>query len=250
MQMSGNTILVTGGSSGIGLALAVRFLASGNEVIVCGRREAALKAVCDRHPGLRYVVSDTGKAAEREALARRVTAEHPQLNVLINNAGIQRKVSLLQPESWTDTGAEIDVNLGGPIHLSMLLAPHLRRQSQAHIVNVSSGLAFAPLAPMPVYCATKAALHSFTQSLRWQLRETSVRVTEVIPPAVKTNLGGAHDFGVELDEFAEAIMRQLEAGAEEASFGSADARRKASRAELDEAFLQMNEAIRRARSGS
>lgn len=243
MRMSGNTILITGGSSGIGMALAERFLTRGNTVIVCGRSGEALKTVEARLPGLQCIVSDIGKPQEREALARWVSAHFPALNVLINNAGIQRRLNLLDPEPWSATASEIDINLGGPIHLTMLLLPHLLRQPDAQIINVSSGLAFTPLAYAPVYCATKAAMHSFTLSLRYQLRDTSVRVSEIIPPAVKTMLGGAHDFGAELEEFTDAIMAQLEAGAQEASFGTAAQRSRASRDELDRWFEEMNRSM-------
>lgn len=248
MQLTGNTILITGGSSGIGMALAERFLACQNEVIICGRNEAALKAMQARNPSVHYMVCDTGNPSNREALAQEVVMRFPRLNMLVNNAGIQRKIDLLDREPWQTTWAEVEINLGGPIHLSMLLAPYLVRQEKSYIANVGSGLAFAPLAHLPVYCATKAALHSFTQSLRYQLRATCVEVMEIIPPAVRTNLGGAHDYGADLHEFTDSIMEQLEAGAVEASFGIAQTRSRASREELDRLFLQMNESAGQQRS--
>jgi uncharacterized oxidoreductase len=241
MRMHGNTILITGGSSGIGLALAERFLALGNTVAICGRNQAALQDVRQRLPALQYVVSDTGLATDREALAQWAVENFPDLNILINNAGIQRKFDLKQDEDWQAVQQEIAINLCGPIHLSMLLLPHLIRQSDAWILNVSSGLAFAPLAAAPVYCATKAGIHSFTQSLRQQLQGTSVGIIEIIPPAVKTNLGGAHDFGAGLDDFADAIMKQLGEGKLEATYGTSSAASQASRPELDAIFLRMNQ---------
>jgi uncharacterized oxidoreductase len=240
MQLSGNTILITGGSSGIGMALAER-LAAANTVIICGRTESTLNKMKERIPALHVRVSDTGKAQDRESLARAVSKEFPNLNVLINNAGIQRKVNMQNVEAWNEIATEIDINLAGPIHLSGLLIPHLAKQKSAHIMNVSSGLAFAPLAHMPVYCATKAALHSFTLSLRQQLKNTSIAVTEIIPPAVKTNLGGSHDFGVELADFADSVMKQLEAGKTEVTYGTSEKSSQASRSELDQIFRQMNQ---------
>ncbi|MEI9952855.1 MAG: SDR family NAD(P)-dependent oxidoreductase [Pseudomonadota bacterium] len=170
MDLEGNTILITGGSSGIGMALAARFIELGNEVIVTGRRKAALQAFKDKYPSVHTQVNDAGNAADRVALADWATRAFPGLNVLINNAGIQRKLSLREVEPWADTAQELDINLGAPIHLSSLFIPHLQKQAKAWIMNVSSGLAFVPLAHMPVYCASKAALHSFTMSLREQLK--------------------------------------------------------------------------------
>lgn len=241
MKMTGNTILITGGSSGIGMALAERFSARNNTVIISGRNEAALKKIQQRHPEIQIKVSDAGHSKDREELTQWITEKFPQLNVLVNNAGIQRKFSFKDLEPWAETMKEIDINLGGPIHLSALLLPHLLRQPKAHIMNVSSGLAFAPIAYMPVYCATKAALHSITLSLRQQLKGTSVDVTEIIPPAVKTNLGGAHDFGVELAEFADSVLQQIESGKTEVTYGTSLKSSQASRAELDQIFMQMNQ---------
>jgi uncharacterized oxidoreductase len=240
MHISGNTILITGGSSGIGLALAERFLASGNEVIVCARREGPLADLKKRLPSLHTWVADTGSATEREALYAKTVALFPGINVLINNAGIQRVVTLSAGESWAETAQEIAVNLEGPIHLSMLFAPHLRRQQRAVIVNVTSGLAFVPAARVPVYSATKAALHSFTMSLRHQLKPDAIEVIEVIPPPVRTNLGGSHDFGTPLDEYADSVMAQLAEGRPEVTHATSGKTSQASRAELDERFERLN----------
>ena len=139
---------------------------------------------------------------------------------------------------------EIDINLGGPIHLSELLIPHLSKQAGAEIMNVSSGLAFVPLAHMPVYCATKAALHSFTLSLREQLKDANITVREIIPPAVKTNLGGSHDFGAELGDFADSVIEQIKANALEITFDTSTKSSRASRDELDQIFQRMNGAFR------
>lgn len=239
-QLSGNTVLLTGGSSGIGLALAERLVKAGNEVIVTGRREALLAEVRAKLPAVTTIVSDAGSAQDRAKLAADVIARFPKLNVLFNNAGIQRKVDLTTPEAWEATREEIAINLDGPIHLTALLLPHLLRQSAPAILNVSSGLAFVPLARVPVYCATKAALHSYTQSLRHQLQGTPVRVVEVIPPAVRSNLGGSHDFGVPTDEYADSVMAQLAEGRLEVTYQFSAQMAQGSRADLDAAFTRMN----------
>jgi uncharacterized oxidoreductase len=240
MDLKGNTILITGGSSGIGMALAERFLALGNEVIITGRGEAALNAFERKHPSVHVKVNDAGSAEERSELAAWVVREFPRLNVLINNAGIQRRVNLREAEPWADTASEIDINLGGPIHLSALLAPHLQTQPKARIMNVSSGLAFVPIAHLPVYCATKAALHSFTLSLREQLKPVGITVTEIIPPAVKTNLGGSHDFGEELADYVDSVFTQLATDAPELTFGSSARTSQMTRAEADQTFARIN----------
>jgi uncharacterized oxidoreductase len=241
MKISGNTILITGGSSGIGMALTERFLAAGNDVIVCGRRENLLADMRKKHPALHTFVADTGSAKDREALFTKTVAQFPKLNVLINNAGIQRQVSFATAEPWTDTAQEIAVNLEGPIHLSTLFIPHLLEQTRPVIANVSSGLAFIPHAGVPVYSATKAALHSFTMSLRHQLSKTAINVVEIIPPAVRTNLGGSHDFGTPLDEYADSVMAQLEEGRPETTYAFSAKGSQASRAELDAMFKNLNE---------
>lgn len=242
MNISGNTILITGGASGIGLALAERLHAAGNTVLVCGRDTAKLRAAAERLPGLRTLVCDVALATERERLAAWATTECPALNVLLNNAGIQRQVQLTDPsEDWATRAAEIAINLEAPMHLCALLVPHLQRQANPFILNVSSGLGFVPLARVPIYSATKAALHSFTQSLRWQLAGTPVRVVEIIPPAVHTELGGTdHSFGVPLAEYADSVLAGLAAGQPEVAYGFSAQASQAPRAELDAMFRQLN----------
>jgi len=242
MELPSNTVLVTGGASGIGLALAERFLDAGSRVLVCGRRSSQLAAARARRPALVTRACDLSRAAEREALVEWAVREHPSLNVLVNNAGIQRRVALADPEPWETTHEEIAVNFEAPVHLARLLLPHLRRQPRAAIVNVSSGLAFVPLANVPIYCATKAAIHSVTLSLRHQLAGTTVEVIELAPPAVNTDLGGPglHTFGVSVDELADAAMAGLAAGRPEVAHGFAAQSMRASRDELDEIFGRMN----------
>ncbi len=242
MDLSGNTVLITGGSSGIGLALVERFLKAGNEVIITGRRADALADVKRRFPAVVTEVSDSGSAADRVSLVATLTERFPGLNVVINNAGVQRKVDLLQSEPWEDTRAEIAINLEGPIHMASLWLPHLLRQARPVLMNVSSGLAFVPMAAVPVYSATKAALHSYTLSLRHQLRKTPVTVIEVIPPAVHSNLGGSHAFGVPTDEYADSVMKQLGEGRLEVTYQFSEKTSQASRAEADEMFKRINPA--------
>jgi len=161
----------------------------------------------------------------------------------VNNAGIQRRVRLSDDEDWNETHTELAINLEAPIHLSRLFIPHLLKKPRAAIANVTSGLSFVPLASVPIYCATKAALHSFTLSLRHQLAGTSIEVIEIIPPAVDTDLGGPglHTFGVPLDEFADGAWAGLERGEIEIPFGFAAQASRASRAELDQTFARMNQ---------
>ena len=243
MLLSGNTVLVTGGASGIGLALVERFQRNNNRLIVCGRRESKLAEMRAAHPSIETRVCDVGEPRQREDLVKWVTTTFPSLNVIVNNAGIQRRVRIAGERDWKATREEIAINLEAPVHLTMLLLPHLMKQPRAAIVNVTSGLSFVPFAGTPVYCATKAATHSFTLSLRHQLVGTSVEVVEVIPPAVDTDLGGPglHTFGVNVDEFADAAMKQISEGSQEVSYGFAQQASRASREELDTIFKRMNE---------
>jgi uncharacterized oxidoreductase len=244
MDLGSNTILITGGASGIGLALAERFLQAGSEVIVCGRREEKLREARARYPRLAVRVCDVAQERERVALFRWAVAEFPRLNVLVNNAGIQRRVLLAEQEEWGQTRTEIVINFEAPVHLSALFIPHLLRQERPAIVNVTSGLAFVPLARVPIYCATKAGLHSFTLSLRHQLAHTPIRVVEIVPPAVNTDLGGPglHTFGAPVEEFADAVAARLRAGDLEIPYGFSAEARRASREELETLFTRMNQA--------
>jgi uncharacterized oxidoreductase len=189
MKTNGNTILITGGSAGIGLEFAKQLLALGNIVIATGRDEKRLQEAKSLLPALHVVKSDVSEPRAIETLARDLLPRFPALNVLINNAGVMRRLNLhddaLSLESLTQ---EIDVNLKGPMRMAKAFLPHLKTKEGAAIVNVTSGLAFVPLPTSPVYCATKAGLHSFTLSLRVQLKDTGVRVFEVAPPATETGL--------------------------------------------------------------
>ncbi|GAB3867556.1 SDR family oxidoreductase [Hymenobacter segetis] len=244
MNLATNTILLTGGASGIGLALAVRFLRAGSTVIIVGRRADKLAEAQQRYPGLITRQANIADVAERLELVRWATTEYPALNVLVNNAGIQNRIQLADDAAtdWEQRREELVINVEAPIHLATLLVPHLRQQPGAAIINVTSGLSFAPAAFVPIYSATKAALHSFTLSLRHQLVPTGISVLEIVPPAVDTDLGGPglHTFGVNVDEFADSVMARLGAGEQEVGYGSSEKSRLASRAELDEQFRVMN----------
>jgi uncharacterized oxidoreductase len=187
MNNSGNTILITGGGSGIGQALAVALHKAGNQIIIAGRRMAALEETAAANPGMAIAQLHVDDAEDIASFAKRIINSHPKLNVLINNAGIMTAENLLA-DNTANAQAMIETNLLGPIRLTAAMLPHLLKQKQATIINVTSGLAFVPLAFTPTYSATKAALHSYTQSLRHQLRKTSVEVLELAPPAVATDL--------------------------------------------------------------
>lgn len=254
MKISGNTILITGGATGIGLALAEKLIEKGNEVIICGRREDRLNDAKERiermHPGAKIHIRtcDVSDEGQRTALVEWVTTEFPNLNVLVNNAGIQRDYHFLSTdEPWETTRQEIAINVEAPIHLSRLLVDHLRSVADATIVNVSSGLAFTPMALFPIYCATKAAVHSLSLTMRHQLKEVGIEVIEVIPPAVDSELNmegrvkrGMTTTGTTAEEFVSAVMAGFERGDSEIAYGSAIRGRAASREELDEAFRRVN----------
>jgi uncharacterized oxidoreductase len=189
MQISGNTILITGGGSGIGRGLAEAFHALGNQVVIAGRRKELLEEAVAANPGMKAAVLDIGSADVIRSFAEQMKRDYPALNVVIQNAGMMKPESLQKGEV-TDAEATIATNLLGPIRLTAALLPLLLKQARAAIMTVSSGLAFVPLATTPTYCATKAAIHSYTQSLRYQLRDTAVQVLELIPPYVQTELMG------------------------------------------------------------
>jgi uncharacterized oxidoreductase len=189
MQLTGNTILITGGGSGIGRGLAEAFHALGNQVVIAGRRRELLAETAAANPGMKAAVLDIERAAAIRSFAGEVADEFPALNVVIHNAGIMRSETL-QSGAPADAEATVAINLLGPVRLTAALLPLLSRQPRAAIMTVSSGLAFVPLANTPTYCATKAAIHSYTQSLRYQLRDTAIEVLELIPPYVQTELMG------------------------------------------------------------
>lgn len=209
MQLTGNTILITGGGSGIGAGLAGALHLGGNEVIIAGRRREALEAVARQYPGMERLQLDQGDPGAVETFADEIVHRYPKLNVLVNNAGIIASEDLTESDP-TIVRRVISTNLVGPLVLIGHLLPMLLRQPTASIVNVSSALAFVPMASLPTYSATKAALHSYTESLRFQLRGSRIRVVEIPPPRVYT-ADGAHDDanGVAVGTFVDEVMSLL-----------------------------------------
>ena len=194
MKLTQNTILITGGTSGIGLEMAKQFLKLGNTVLITGRDQAKLEKVKNQFPKLHTFASDVSDAQSIEKLFTKITTEFPDLNVLINNAGIMRTINVHDKVSdLHKITEEIEINLKGPVQMVAKFLPHLQNKPSASIVNVTSGLAFVPMPTSPVYCATKAALHSYTQSLRVQLQKSRVQIFELAPPATKTELLGTFD---------------------------------------------------------
>lgn len=239
MQLSGNKILITGGASGIGLGLTQRFIEEGNTVIICGRRESVLQEAAGKLPTVITKKTDLSNEADRLALFEWVKAEHPDLNVLINNAGIQNWMNIDDPQFPERARTEIVTNIEAPLHLTHLFVqlPHIKT-----IINVTSGLSFAPFAKVPVYSATKAFFHSFTWSLRHLLKPKGIEVIEMIPPALNTDLGGKglHDHAPPVSEFVESIFKQLKDGKDELTFESSQSRANASAEELKAYFKQMH----------
>jgi uncharacterized oxidoreductase len=188
MKLNHRTVLITGGTSGIGLELATQLLGRGNTVIVTGRDPVKLDALRRALPAVHVFQSDVSNPKDIASLYDNVLAQFPALDILINNAGVMRNLNLNHDRNLSDVTREIEINLSGPVRMIQQFLPHLRSRTDALIVNVSSGLAFIPFPVSPVYCATKAAIHSFTQSLRVQLQGTGVTVIELAPPAVETPL--------------------------------------------------------------
>lgn len=205
MKVTGNKILITGGATGIGLGLTERFLQEGNTVIICGRRQDVLKEVSDRHPAVITKVCDLANEADRIKLYNWVAANHSDLNVLINNAGIQNRTHPMDKDYYEKAQTEININVLAPLHLITLFT---QLKNLDTVINVTSGLAFTPMTQMPVYCGTKAFFHSLTLSLRHLLLPQNIEVIEIIPPALNTDLGGTglHDEFPPVSDFIDALF--------------------------------------------
>jgi uncharacterized oxidoreductase len=245
MELRGRTVLVTGGSTGIGFRLAAELLAMGCTVLACGRREDRLARARQELPGLVTRVCDVSRPADREALLEWAVSAYPRLSLLVNNAGIQRRVDLTAgTKDLPEAEAEIAINLVATVALSLLFAPHLASWPGSAILNVSSGLAFVPIAAMPVYCATKAAIHSFSVSLRHQLAAKGVRVFEAIPPTTDTELDQGRRppqaRGIPAVEVARAVLQAVEGDQEEIPVGEAVGLVEGSRTDPAAAFRRIN----------
>ena len=239
MNISGNKILITGGASGIGFGIAERFIQDGNTVIVCGRRQEALQEAADKLPGLVTKQCDLTLKGGREELYHWITANHSDLNVLINNAGIQNWMSITDDDFMERATTEIVTNIEAPLHLTKLF---MQLPTLKTVMNVTSGLAFFPFTKVPVYSATKAFFHSFTLSLRVLLQPHHIEVIEVIPPALNTDLGGKglHDHAPAVSDFIEAIFAQLKEGKTELTFGFTEAISKAGQEVVKPIFERIN----------
>lgn len=239
MKLSGNKILITGGASGIGLGLTERFIKENNSVIVCGRRQELLDELKAKHPSLITYTCNLSKPEERENLYKKISHEHPDMNVLINNAGIQQWMNILDPNFFEKTKSEIAINIEAPLHLISFFQNHNALNT---IINVTSGLSFVPMIKVPVYCSTKAFLHSFTKSLRELLRNKNIEVIELIPPALNTDLGGKglHDFAPPVAGFIDSVFEQLSQGKYEITYGMSEGLSKSDYESLEKTFVRMN----------
>ncbi|TKK68057.1 SDR family NAD(P)-dependent oxidoreductase [Ilyomonas limi] len=227
MNLTGNTILITGGTSGIGLALAKQLNMLNNKVIICGRRAERLEEIRRVNAGIVTKVCDIADAQQRVDLTEWIFQNYPEINILINNAGVQLHTDFLRTGDLANIRKETEINFIAPIHFIQLFTSYLSRKESAAIINISSGLAFVPLAVAAVYSATKAAIHSLTLSLRYQLRNTTIKVFEIVPPSVDTELGYEHredktstHGGMDVNEFASQVIDALQNDIYEAAIGT------------------------------
>jgi len=239
MNLSNNKILITGGASGIGLGLTERFIQENNTVIICGRRESALQEVKEKFPSVIIKVCDLNSETARIDLYHWITQNHSDVNVLVNNAGIQQWMQITDDDFYDKSMQELTTNVIAPVHLTNLF---IGLPSLKTIINVTSGLAFVQLSKVPVYCATKAFFHSFTLSLRHQLKSKNIEVVEMIPPALNTDLGGKglHDGQPAVADFVNAVFEQMKAGKTELTFGFSEVVSKASPDAIQATFARMN----------
>jgi uncharacterized oxidoreductase len=239
MEISNNKILITGGGSGIGLALTERFIHENNTVIICGRRESVLKEASQKFPAVITRACDLSDEAERVELFKWISNNHNDLSVLVNNAGIQQWMGIDDDDFYQRAKVEIATNIEAPLHLTSLF---ITLPSLKTIINVTSGLSFVPLTKVPVYSATKAFFHSFTLSTRQLLKAKNIEVIEMIPPALNTDLGGKglHDTAPPVSDFVKSVFEQLKEGKTELTFGFSEAMAKASPEDLRNTFNRMN----------
>jgi uncharacterized oxidoreductase len=239
MKISDNKILITGGASGIGLGLTERFVKENNTVIICGRREFLLEEMAGKYPSVITRRCDLSIASEREELYGWIAEKHNDLNVLVNNAGIQNWMSISDNDFYQRAKEEIAINIEAPVHLISLFS---KLRSLDTIINITSGLSFVPLTRVPVYSASKAFFHSFTLSLRHLMKSKNIEVIEIIPPALNTDLGGIglHNNAPAVNDFIDVIFSQLSNGKNELSSGFSEFMTKAGPDDLQKAFDRMN----------
>jgi len=248
MRLSDNTVLITGAATGIGYAMAEAFLEAGSRVAICGRRATRLLEARAKHPELNTRVCDVSNEEDRKGLVGWTATQLPGLNVLVNNAGVQRDVDFTNGiDDFLAGENEIRVNLEAVVVLCGLFVPLLSRNKGAAIINVSSGLGFVPAVRMPVYSASKAGVHAYSMALRQQLSTVGIKVFEIVPPAVDTELNptgrakrGNFKAGLSPKEFVSAVMKGLENDVLEIGFGMTAGLIHASRADLDKSFQLMN----------
>jgi uncharacterized oxidoreductase len=239
MKSSNSKILITGGATGIGLGLTERFIRENNTVIICGRRESVLSEVVNRFPSVITKVCDLANETQRIELYNWITENHSDLNVLVNNAGIQNWMRISDTDFYAKAKDEIEINVLAPLHLTTLFC---NLSSLDTVINVTSGLAFVPFSKIPVYCGTKAFMRSFTLTLRYNLKPKNIEVIEMIPPALNTDLGakGIHDGHPAVGEFVEAIFQQMKEGKTELTFQTSETRANANNETIMEYFNRMN----------
>lgn len=241
MKPSGNTVLITGGGAGIGLALAVAFMDADNHVIICGRTKETLEAAQKKYPKLDYIVADVSTETGRQFLSFELAGRFPDLNVLVNNAGIYSMTDIMHPNFISALENELSTNLVAPIALIQKLIPILEKQNNATIINVTTGYVFIPSAQSSAYSASKTALRAITQGLRFKLRRSSIRIVEVVPPAVNTQMNKGKNISLmNPDFFAQKVFRKLVKGDEEIVVGVSKAAKLLSRIAPKFAFKKMN----------
>ncbi|CAF1324898.1 unnamed protein product [Didymodactylos carnosus] len=256
LNLNSSTVLITGGGNGIGYSLVQKFLQAGSTVIISDCREDRLKDAKEKlnSDRLHCHLGDIGKENDRIELFHWIITHYPSMNILVNNAGIQRRISMMNDFNtpWSERQKEIDINFSAPVHLCSLFIPHLLKgKQQSAIINITSDLAFIPPAFAPVYGATKAyvypyimqsssALHNFTVSLRFDLNNSNIDVYEIIPPPVRTDLGGGHPFGEPVDEFTDHIFERIKSGEQEIGYKKSNENRLASREQINQTFLELN----------
>ena len=247
MELKDRTVLITGGSSGIGKGLAEMFYRFDSQVIITGRNEESLKRLCDNHQGMHYFVMDMLNSENMSLVINDIKSKHPHIDCLINNAGIQRNINFNQETlpDFETLNQEIQTNLSALIWMTSAMLPVLKKNKHASIINISSGLSLVPMIQMPIYCATKAAVHSFTMSLREQLKPVGIHVIEIMPPAVQSKLDPSRQLPQGNEELSVAglmdtLIQSLIHDEDEIAIGSAHTLRQEAQSNLSQVFHRLN----------